>query len=447
MHLMTIRSPAPLADAGPDRTTAAARSGYRWLRRAGASVALLLACAAPAAAQNLIVNAGFENNPPPANGNNIGWSFAPWVLGPGDQSNVVKVDGPGGFNYGNSGPQSDASNNGAGAGAGIAQHYADIVGVNDFYQAFTVPICGGAPGQTRTATFSGWFSTRDNLAGSGAIRIVSGTGLGGTTLAQASANLPVPPLGSGQQPWVRVSGSVTVQSGAQVSFVVDMDNNVNFDEASLVFDAVTCVTAPLTLRKQWTNATVNDRSVVSATRGGTVVDSFTAIANSANELDTDTTPLTVFEGETITLSEVLAPANVATYTPTLACTGGGTLAGNVLTVNNSGTPIVCTYTNTGPPPADLSITKSNAGTSVVAGATTTYSIVVSNAGPGAANGAVLRDPATPGLTCTAVTCGGASGGAVCPAVSVAALQSTAGVAIPVLPAGGAVTFSLSCTVN
>jgi hypothetical protein len=33
-------------------------------------------------------------------GNNIPWSITPWIVGGGQQPNVVKVDGPGGYNYG-----------------------------------------------------------------------------------------------------------------------------------------------------------------------------------------------------------------------------------------------------------------------------------------------------------------------------------------------------------
>ena len=73
-------------------------------------------------------------------------------------------------------------------------------------------------------------------------------------------------------------------------------------------------------------------------------------------------------------------------------------------------------------------------------------IVVSNAGPQAANGAVLRDPAPTGMTCSAVSCAGATSGAVCPAVSVAALQSPAGVTINTLPSGSSLTFTLTCAI-
>lgn len=108
------------------------------------------------------------------------------------------------------------------------------------------------------------------------------------------------------------------------------------------------------------------------------------------------------------------------------------------------------------PVANVSITKTNtpgsgatdqAGDTVTRGTTINYSIVVNNAGPSGANGSVLRDPAPTGVTCTAVTCGSPTGGAVCPAVTVAALQSAAGVTIATFPANSSLTFTLTCTVD
>lgn len=433
-------------------------TGYLW---SGLLCLVLFSASLQASAQNLIANPGFENNPPALNGNNIGHAVTPWTLGSGSQSNVVRVDGPGGFNYGNGGPQSDASNNGAGAGAGVRQHYLDIAsGANDFYQSFQVPLCGSAPGQTRQVNFSGWFSTRDNLSGNGAIRIRSGAGLTGAILATVNVSLPAP-ASSGTAPWVLASGTVTVQAGNTISYVVSMDNNLNFDEASLSFTGTPCASAPLTLRKTWARATVNDRAVVTAARGGSVVDSLTSTANSANETDADATPLTVFQGESITLAESLPGSNTGTYTSVLACSGGGTLSGNVLTVGTLGTPITCTWTNTGPVNANLAITKTNtpgvngnidqASDTVTRGVTTTYSIVAANAGPDAADGAVLRDPASTGLTACSATCAVTSGTATCPAATgpalLSALQSAAGVAIPSLSANSSVTVTLTCTVQ
>ena len=104
-------------------------------------------------AQNILVNGGFESNPPSGLGNNIGHSVSPWTLGSGNSSNVVRVDGPGGYDYGTAGPQSDAS-----GVTNSPRHYLDITnGSNNFYQSFT-PKCSG------TVTAGGFFSTRANLS-------------------------------------------------------------------------------------------------------------------------------------------------------------------------------------------------------------------------------------------------------------------------------------------
>jgi uncharacterized repeat protein (TIGR01451 family) len=94
------------------------------------------------------------------------------------------------------------------------------------------------------------------------------------------------------------------------------------------------------------------------------------------------------------------------------------------------------------PEADLSITKSAPAT-VVNGGTITYTIVVSNAGPQAANGAQLSDTVPAAVTGVAGSCGSPTGGAACGSVNVAgnAVTST----ITTLPAGGSVTFTITGT--
>ena len=177
-------------------------------------------------------------------------------------------------------------------------------------------------------------------------------------------------------------------------------------------------------------------------------------------------------GSAYTVSEAGAgtpAANLANYTVSYACTntriGGQTPSGSGSTFNV--TPVVgdnlsCTFTNTRNPSANLSITKTNTpgvngevdqvGDTVVSGTNTVYTIVIANDGPDAANGAVIRDPATPGLSCLSVTCDGLSG-AACPGgavnaagvvVPLASLQG--GVPIPTLPSGGRARFTLTCLV-
>ena len=96
----------------------------------------------------------------------------------------------------------------------------------------------------------------------------------------------------------------------------------------------------------------------------------------------------------------------------------------------------------------LSITKTNSVTTVTAGVSTVYTVVASNAGPDAADGAVLRDTSSTGLRCTAVSCPAASltGGATCPAAPNDLLQST-GTSVPLFPANSSVTLLVTCGVT
>jgi uncharacterized repeat protein (TIGR01451 family) len=97
------------------------------------------------------------------------------------------------------------------------------------------------------------------------------------------------------------------------------------------------------------------------------------------------------------------------------------------------------------PVADVAVTKTDGTTTAVSGGSTTYAIVVTNAGPSAAGGAIVTDPSALGLTKTGLTCS-ASGGAACPASPTPA-QLEAGLAIPTLPSGGSVTFTLTVAVT
>lgn len=422
-----------------------------------ALVAGLCVLAPVAGAQNLVGNPGFEENPPPNFGNNIGWTVAPWNIGPGNQSNVVKVDGGSAFNYGNGGPALDAD---PATGAGVRQHYLDVAsGANSFYQSFVVPACGGTnPGQNRTATFSGAFSTRDNLSGSGSVIIRSGTGIGAGTaiLAQANVNLPAPPS-SGAAPWTFVNGTASVVAGSVVTFEVDMDNNVNFDQAFLGFTVPPCNDGTLTLAKTWVNAAVNDASTLTANRGTQVIAQLASTANTANETDTGTS-VAAYGGETIVIAETLAGGNVGLYRPgVLTCTGGATVSGNQVTMPAGGGAVTCTYTNTRQS-ADLSITKDDGVTSVTQGSTTTFAITVANAGPDTVVDAVLTDAVADmqGLSaCTLGTPACTSDGtaATCPVVGAAAGQLSianlqgAGVRIPLLPVNSRVIVRVACTVQ
>lgn len=119
-----------------------------------------------------------------------------------------------------------------------------------------------------------------------------------------------------------------------------------------------------------------------------------------------------------------------------------------LTNNTSSVPTAVGVTN-------LSITKTNGVTSLIAGQQTTYSIVVTNSGPTAADGARLYDPAVAGLSCGAPNpaplCVASGANTTCPVgLTIAQLQnsvSPTGVVIPTLGSGGVITVTLVCRVT
>ncbi|MBL8995684.1 MAG: DUF11 domain-containing protein, partial [Gemmatimonadetes bacterium] len=136
-----------------------------------------------------------------------------------------------------------------------------------------------------------------------------------------------------------------------------------------------------------------------------------------------------------------------TFTATGTATGTGTLS-NTATVtapagvndpagNNSATDNNTVIT----PTADLSITKTDGVTAVVAGGTLTYTIVVSNAGPSAVVGATVTDVFPAQVTGVTWTCA-ASGGSACPASGAGNIAATVD-----LLAGGTATFTATGTVT
>ncbi|WP_363799791.1 hypothetical protein ABU614_06490 [Lysobacter firmicutimachus] len=167
-------------------------------------------------------------------------------------------------------------------------------------------------------------------------------------------------------------------------------------------------------------------------------------------------------GAAYTFSEAAAAgADLVNYASTYACAnalaGGQAPSGSGTTFNltaAAGDDLTCTFTNTRNPIADLSISKTNtpgsgpndqAGDTLTRGASTTYTIVVTNNGPDTVTGAILTDPpgSRSGLTCTAPP---VCTGAACPAgLTLAQLES--GVALGALANGATVTVTLSCTVN
>jgi uncharacterized repeat protein (TIGR01451 family) len=90
------------------------------------------------------------------------------------------------------------------------------------------------------------------------------------------------------------------------------------------------------------------------------------------------------------------------------------------------------------PVADVSVAKSNGVTSQSPGATSSYTITVSNAGPSAAPGVTITDPLPAGVTTASWVCSAAAGSSCSTASGTGAINTTVDLA-----AAGLVTFTVS----
>lgn len=210
-------------------------------------------------------------------------------------------------------------------------------------------------------------------------------------------------------------------------------------------------------------------TVSKVSQGGTGTFSFTGSNGIGAQTLTTTVAGTAVSGTPQVLTAASTATTVTESVPPIgyalsgiSCTGlaGGTatpdLATRTVTLDAAATApganIVCTFTNTAIPGADLSIVKIGSAASVRTGGVVSYTLTAGNNGPGAANGAVIRDVPGTGLDCTTpsptASCS-ASGGAACPGatVPVVNLQGPGGVTIPTLPAGGGIVITLQCLVT
>jgi uncharacterized repeat protein (TIGR01451 family) len=135
-----------------------------------------------------------------------------------------------------------------------------------------------------------------------------------------------------------------------------------------------------------------------------------------------------------------------TYTAscTIAAAATGTLSNTATIASGVTDPNpannAATDTDTLTPQADLAITKTDGQTTVLAGATITYTIVASNAGPSDAPGSTVADTLPAAITGATWTCVGAGGG-TCTAAGAGNISDVVN-----LPAGGSVTYTVAGTV-
>ncbi|AWN22382.1 hypothetical protein DKM44_03320 [Deinococcus irradiatisoli] len=118
------------------------------------------------------------------------------------------------------------------------------------------------------------------------------------------------------------------------------------------------------------------------------------------------------------------------------------------TINGQSLPTVTNATATlnVQPVADLAITKTDGVGSVSTGASTTYTIRVTNNGPSSVTSSVLTDPSATGLTQTAAACTTVSGNACTVAPTLGALQGT-GATLPALATGAFYEINVTASVT
>ena len=224
-----------------------------------------------------------------------------------------------------------------------------------------------------------------------------------------------------------VSPATGATPGSTLTYTVTLGN----DGTAASLGTTAQDTVPAGVRYVLASTTLNTVAVPDS--AGTMPYTSTTLVNSAGQIAG-----VLGVGETATLVFRVVVNNTATGTVTNTATGDIDGAGAApSTTASAASPITLI--------AFLSITKTNGTTTVVAGGSTTYTITVTNAGPSAADGAVVKDAAAAGLACTTLSC--SSAGASCPVVlDIPTLQS-AGLPIATLPANTSVTLALTCNVT
>lgn len=130
---------------------------------------------------------------------------------------------------------------------------------------------------------------------------------------------------------------LTTGSGTSVNFTMpNSDVTCTFTN--------TRKSAALTLAKTWVNGISGNTATVTSSGFTNNASSGASVSSGANT--TTGSAVTVYAGESGTISESFSVGDGNNYVPSLACTGTSGLSGNTLTVAPADTSIACTMTNT-----------------------------------------------------------------------------------------------------
>ena len=216
---------------------------------------------------------------------------------------------------------------------------------------------------------------------------------------------------------VSLNGPTTVQPSAPVVYTVVVDNNGPASGNGTTLSAP----VPAVVTNVTTTCTASGGAVCPSVAAGNNINAVIPTLPMGGELTFTITGTAPTSG---TFSES------ATVTP-------ATGTNDPVPSNNTAGPVVTTVPVLS---ADLSIQK-NGPDQVLAGAVINYTIVVSNAGPNAGDGASVTDVLPAGLSNASVVCSAATGGAACgtAAITAGTLHAVAGA----LPVAGSITLTVS----
>ena len=227
-------------------------------------------------AQNLLVDGGFDSAPQTQFGDRFDVDLSPWMFATvsptaviQNTQNLVAVDGPGGHDYHDRGPESDAS----GAPAGVTQYYIDSGSIPLYGWQYFTPSCRG----TATATMK--VTNREGHGEAGPTRtgaevppqagpFTFRSTQGGLAVLQVSNEIPAFPVGFGvapattaqliialknqfdaekmpflltagksqSYPWTPMTVQTPVAAGQLYAFMAELGHSVNMDNASVELD-------------------------------------------------------------------------------------------------------------------------------------------------------------------------------------------------------------------
>jgi uncharacterized repeat protein (TIGR01451 family) len=256
------------------------------------------------------------------------------------------------------------------------------------------------------------------------------------------------------------NANVPANSNCQISFDVRVSASGSYTNTTSTVSSAggTSPTASAPLYGLSIAATNDSATGINGVAGATaVVNAFTgdtisgAPATTANSVLSVATTSSVPTG--LTFDTATGNVDVA------AGTAAGTYSFDYQ-ICDSGNALNCTTARisvTVAPSADLSITKTNtpgvngevdqASDTVTTGTTTTYTITVSNGGPGTITGAVVTDTIGTGLTCAPTNVVTIAGNGVPVGTFSVSDLTGAGITLGTLTAGQATRLSYSCQVN